>query len=247
MFQYNTTMISRFFFPEPLPAHGEVDLPDALAHHATRVLRLAHGTDVVLFDGSGGERMARLQISGRQCRVALGPALMVERESPLSVVLVQALASADKMDWVMQKAVELGVTAVVPLAAERSVLKLSGERAQRRLAHWQQVVIAACEQSGRNRVPLVQPVTSLATYLHARQDAVRWVLAPGVGAPLKTMECPRSTLHLLVGPEGGWSEAELALCDGAGCVPVTLGPRVLRTETAGLAAMAALQALWGDF
>ena len=240
-------MISRFHFPDRLPAGGEVALPDALAHHALRVLRLRDGEAVVLFDGSGGEVEARLAVRGKAVFAQLGEARAVERESPLRIVLVQALASGDKMDWVVQKAVELGAHAVQPVQAERSVLRLAGERADKRVAHWQQVAVAACEQCGRNRVPEIRPLQALASWLGAHRDALNYVLAPGGAAGFADEPEPKDVVHLLVGPEGGWSEVEIAAFDAAGCHRVRLGPRVLRTETAGLAAVAALQARWGDF
>ncbi len=240
-------MISRFHFPGALPAAGEIALPDALAHHAVRVLRLRDGERIVLFDGEGGEAEATLQVRGKTVAATLAARRAVDRESPLQIVLVQALAASDKMDWVVQKAVELGVGAIQPVQAERSVLRLAGERADKRLAHWQQVAVAACEQCGRNRIPAVRPLQPLAHWLAAHRDALGYVLAPGGAASFADEPAPQGVVHLLVGPEGGWSDAELAAFDAAGCRRVHLGPRVLRTETAGLAAIAALQARWGDF
>ncbi len=240
-------MISRFHFPAALPAGGEIQFPEALAHHAVRVLRLVHGDPVVMFDGSGGETEARLAVRGKAVFAMLGEHRAVERESPLTVVLVQALATGDKMDWVVQKAVELGASAIQPVQAERSVLRLSGERAGKRLAHWRQIAVAASEQCGRNRIAGVLPVMSLAHWLAASVDALRYVLAPGGAGGFGGEARPQQAVHLLIGPEGGWSEAELATCDAAGCIRLTLGPRILRTETAGLAALAAMQARWGDF
>lgn len=240
--------IPRFFCPEPLPEPGPFRLPEALAHHATRVLRMREGDELVLFDGRGGEVPARLGRDAKCWHADLGIGVAVERESPLEVVLVQSLASADKMDWVVQKAVELGVAAVVPLDAERSVLRLTGERAAKRLAHWQQVAVAACEQCGRNRVPRIEAVTGLQDYLaRTRSLPDRFVLALGGARGMRAIERPRGPVHVLVGPEGGWSEAELTTLQLAACRTLTLGPRVLRTETAGLAALSAIQALWGDF
>ncbi len=240
-------MISRFHFPGCLPSGGEVALPEALAHHALRVLRLRDGESVVLFDGGGGEVEARLAVRGKAVFAQLGKARAVERESPLRIVLVQALASGDKMDWVVQKAVELGAQAVQPVQAERSVLRLAGDRADKRVAHWQQVAVAACEQCGRNRVPEVRALQALPAWLAAHREAVVVVLAPDGGAGLAAVPVPEGTIHLAVGPEGGWSDAELAAFDAAGARRLSLGPRILRTETAGLAALAALQARWGDF
>lgn len=242
-------MISRFFFPDRLPAGGEVVLPEALAHHAARVLRLHDGDDVVLFDGHGGEVAARLQVNGRQWSARLQTHRDVERESPLALVLVQALASGDKMDWVVQKATELGARAVWPVAAARSVLRLDGARADKRVAHWRQVAVTACEQCRRNRVPDIHPVTTVDDYLTAALGVRKLILAPAGERALRDLAPPRQdeAVHLLVGPEGGWREDEVAACLRAGAEPLGLGPRVLRTETAGLAVLAAMQALWGDY
>lgn len=241
-------MVSRFFSPEPLPQGDCFELPEALAHHAVRVLRLSAGERIVLFDGLGGEAEAVLEGQGKRWSARLVERHSVERESPLELVLVQALASADKMDWVVQKAVELGVSGVMPVRASRSVLKLSGERAEKRVAHWREVAVSACEQSGRNRVPQVADITDLRDYLaQHRNGPQRLILDPVGGGRLAELGRPSGACHILIGPEGGWSDDELAACRAAGCEGVTLGPRVLRTETAGLAALAAMQALWGDF
>ena len=240
-------MISRFHFPDRLPAGGEVVLPEALAHHALRVLRLREGEALALFDGEGGEVAARLVVRGKTAVAVLGERSAADRESPLQVVLVQALATGDKMDWIVQKAVELGVAAIQPVQAERSVLRLGGERADKRVAHWQQVAVSACEQCGRNRIPEVRPVQALGHWLASQRDARNYLLAPGGASGFADALRPPTGVHLLVGPEGGWSEAELAAADAAGCQRVSLGPRVLRTETAGLAALAVVQARWGDF
>lgn len=241
-------MISRFFCPPPLPELQEFELPAAVAHHAERVLRLRPDDQMVLFDGEGGEIPATLVSSGKAARVRLGSRLQIERESSLRITLVQALASGDKMDLIIQKAVELGAAGVIPVAAERSVLKLNAERAGKRLAHWRQVLVSACEQCGRNRVPAISEVVSLVDYLDTEvRDVVRFALAPGDGARLCELPRPSGEVHLLVGPEGGWGDRELAAMLRCGCRPVTLGPRILRTETAGLAALATVQALWGDY
>jgi 16S rRNA (uracil1498-N3)-methyltransferase len=241
-------MISRFYFHGALPRAKEVELPTNVAHHALKVLRLVRGDPLVLFDGSGGELHARLDPRAGAAFAVDGQWREVKRESPLDVVLVQALASSDKMDWVIQKAVELGVAGLIPVQAARSVLRLSSERAARKLEHWRQIVIAACEQCGRNRLPFVSPVQGLPACLDQYPDVVRLILAPDGARLSSVLPVPVSApVHVLVGPEGGWSEEEFALCQRAGCQPVGLGPRILRTETAGLAALAALQARAGDF
>ncbi|MDR0563481.1 MAG: 16S rRNA (uracil(1498)-N(3))-methyltransferase [Azoarcus sp.] len=238
-------MIPRFYIPEVLPHTDEVLLPPGAAHHALKVLRLGLGDSVVLFDGSGGERSARLDIHGKNAVAVGGQWQDVNRESPLETVLVQALAGSDKMDWAIQKAVELGVSGIIPVQAARSVLRLSDERAHKKRAHWQQIVISACEQCGRNRLPFVAPVQTLGAYLEQPTQATRLILAPG-GERIQEVQ-PLAPIHLLVGPEGGWSEEEEALCQRAGIRAVGLGPRILRTETAGLAVLAALQTICGDF
>lgn len=240
-------MNPRFFCPDGLLPASDMPLPAAVAHHAERVLRLAVGDPVTLFDGQGGECAASILAFGKEALARLGPRLAIECESPLQITLVQALASGDKMDWIVQKAVELGVAAVQPVAAERSVLKLAGERADKRVAHWQQVAVAACEQSGRNRVPVVGEILPLAKYLARPFDGTRLILAPGADGALARKARPDRPVAILIGPEGGWSPAELDLAARAGCAPLALGPRVLRTETAGLAALAAMQTMWGDF
>ncbi|MBX3680143.1 16S rRNA (uracil(1498)-N(3))-methyltransferase [Cognatazoarcus halotolerans] len=242
-------MISRFFCPPPLPENQDFELPADVAHHAERVLRLRPGDSLVLFDGEGGEVPGILVAVGKSARARLAERRSGDRESPIRITLVQALASGDKMDLIIQKAVELGAAAVIPVVAERSVLKLSAERAEKRLAHWRQVVVSASEQCGRNRLLQLAPVLSLEAYLGSQATGVtRLALVPGEGERLIDMRDPGSgDTHVLVGPEGGWSERELAAICRAGCRPVTLGPRILRTETAGLAALAAAQAVWGDF
>ncbi len=238
-------MIFRFFCPIPLTAGDCVELPKAAAHHASRVLRLTPGAPVVLFDGAGNACSGAIAGLKPTVTVQLVDALPPEPQPPCRVTLVQALASADKMDWVVQKAVELGVHAIVPIAAKRSVLKLDGPRAEKRLAHWRNIAVSACEQSGRSTVPEVAPVQPLNQWLAQARGG--WVLAPAAAHALRDQPAPTGALTILVGPESGWEDAELAAMLTRDIQPLRLGPRVLRTETAGLAALAAIQALWGDF
>ncbi len=167
----------------------------------------------------------------------------------MTLTLVQCLPSGDKMDLVVQKAVEMGVRRIQPVAAKRSVVRLSGERAERRVEHWRNIAIAACEQSGRNRVPAVAPILDLPQYIGiaAQENALRFVCAPGVAVRLRDLPGPDGPVSLLVGPEGGLEEGELLAARAAGFRAIALGPRVLRTETAGLGAVAAMMALWGDW
>jgi 16S rRNA (uracil1498-N3)-methyltransferase len=242
-------MIARFHCPVPLAPGALVELPAEAAHHATKVLRLAEDDHVMLFDGRGGEWLGRLRRAGKAVKVVLESFDAVEREAPLAVTLVQGLPAADKMDWIVQKGVELGVAAFRPVAARRSVIRLSGERMERRVAHWQAVAVAACEQSRRNRVPPVAPLIDLPQFLAGTpaDNETRLMLAPGAALRLADLPRPAGPVSLLVGPEGGFEEGEVLAAASAGFRSVSLGPRVLRTETAGLAALAAIMALWGDW
>jgi len=241
-------MTSRFFCPQPLTPNSVADLPPAAAHHALRVLRLKAGDDITLFNGEGGEYPGRIIETGRGVRVQLGERREIERESPLELTLAQALPSGDKMDFIVQKAVELGATRIQPLAAARSVTRLSGERAARRVEHWQQVAISACEQCGRNRLPAIAPILELRQWLGnlPRDDETcRLQLSPQGERRLRDCVDERRCL-LLIGPEGGFAPEETAAARLAGFTRISLGPRTLRAETAGLAALAALGALCGD-
>ena len=242
-------MIPRFFCPFPLHPGATVELAADAAHHALKVLRVAAGDTAVLFDGRGGQWRATLNPAGKGLRATLEEFDDADCESPLALTLVQGLPSGDKMDLVVQKAVEMGVRRIQPVAAKRSVVKLSGERAERRVEHWRNIAIAACEQSGRNRVPAVAPILDLPQYLGiaAQENALRFVCAPGVAVRLRDLPAPEGPVSLLVGPEGGLEEGELLAARAAGFRAVALGPRVLRTETAGLGAVAAMMALWGDW
>lgn len=242
-------MIPRFHCPFPLAPGAHVELPTEAAHHATKVLRMADGDAVMLFDGRGGEWLGRLRRSGKAMSVVLESFDAVDRESPLRVTLVQGLPAADKMDWIVQKSVELGVAAIRPVVARRSVIRLSGERMERRVAHWQAVAVAACEQCRRNRVPEVSSLVDLPQFLGeaSAADELRLVLAPDAECRLAELPPPSGPVTLLVGPEGGLEDGEVAAAKSAGFRAVSLGPRVLRTETAGPAALAAMMALWGDF
>jgi 16S rRNA (uracil1498-N3)-methyltransferase len=238
-----------------------IELPPSVGHHAVRVLRLREGDAVTLFNGEGGEFDARLsRIESKRAMAAVGAHHAVERESPLSVTLMQGLASAERMDWLIQKAVELGVAAIAPVTMARSVTRLDGPRAIKRAEHWRSIIVASCEQCGRNRLPLLHPVSDLASALvssHASppdpdspktgsDGALFLVLAPGEGSPLAAFGQPAGAIRMIVGPEGGLTEDELSDAKRAGFRAAVFGPRVLRTETAGIAVLAAMNVLWGD-
>ena len=242
-------MIPRIHSPFPLAPGATVDLPPEASHHLAKVLRMGEGDAVVLFDGRGGEWRARVHRVGKTMVAALESFDQVDRESPVPVTLVQGLPAADKMDWIVQKSTEMGVARIRPVAARRSVIRLSGERLERRGAHWRAVAIAACEQCRRNRVPEVAPLVDLMDYFAEAPEPSerRLMLTPGAELRLEDFGPPEGPVTLLVGPEGGFEEDELAAARLTGFQPVGLGPRVLRTETAGMAALAAMLALWGDF
>ena len=238
----------RFYCREALSPGAHVELPEPVARHAVRVLRLPPGAPMVLFDGRGGEYPAHIERIERDRVLAeLGAWRDVERESPLAITLVQALQAGEKMDYTIQMAVELGVRHIVPVESRRSVMRLAGERAGKRVAHWQGVVASACEQCGRNQVPLVAPLEKLENWLARPAPAgLRLMLAPDAELALVALP-PATEIQLLIGSEGGLDPQEMIAARQAGFQAVRLGPRVLRTETAGLAALAAMQALWGDF
>ncbi|MFO1415163.1 MAG: 16S rRNA (uracil(1498)-N(3))-methyltransferase [Burkholderiales bacterium] len=231
----------------PDDAGREIALPEAAAHHALRVLRLAAGDPLVLFTGAGGEFAATLaRADKRSAWARLDAFSAVERESPVAVTLVQALPASDTMDFVVRKAVEMGATAIVPVTSERSARLPAGERGDKRVAHWRQVAVAACEQCGRNRVPEVTAPQPLFTWLAGRAGRPGILLAPEAAAGLPSLAPPDGALDVLIGPEGGWTADEVGRAQQAGIAPVRMGARVLRTETAGIAALAGVNMLWGD-
>ena len=241
----------RFYVSQPLPRPPQsglsVELNEEIARHL-QVLRMAVDDPITLFDGSGGEWSASVSgIGKRHATVQLLKFDPVERESPLNITLVQALATSDKMDFIVQKAVELGVAAIQPVASERATMKLAGDRVQKRTAHWQAVAQSACEQCGRNLIPAVAETMSLEDWLAMPNSASRLMLHPDADGSLVAVVGNAPALCLLIGPEGGFSEKEVALARMQGIQAVRFGPRVLRTETAGLAAIAALNAVHGDF
>lgn len=237
----------------PLASGRRVALPESVAKHVTRVLRLREGAAVVVFDGTGGEWSARLVAGGRDRLLAeIGVHEAIERESPLSITLWQGLARGERMDLVIQKATELGVTRIVPLATARSVVQLDAERTEKRVLHWRAVAASACEQCGRNRLPEIVPPRALASALadlSSGSRESRWLLEPNARRSLSEALIEKSPFEhasVLIGPEGGFEAEEIAAAVGAGFEPVSFGPRVLRTETAGLAVLAALQSRAGD-
>ena len=244
--------VPRIYEPGPLSSHALLDLSEDGANHIGRVLRMQAGQELVLFDGRGGQYPATIQAVGKkQVQVQLGELDPVEVESPLAIHFGQVISRGDKMEFTIQKSVELGVTVITPLFSERCGVKLNGERLDKKLEQWQKIAISACEQCGRNRVPVVHGAVDLAAWVRAQGTsqaqaggAQRLLLSLRAGtAPLHTAAAqnpPGGPVVFLSGPEGGLSAGEEDLALQHGFAPVTLGPRVLRAETAPLAALAAL-------
>nr|WP_314478953.1 16S rRNA (uracil(1498)-N(3))-methyltransferase [uncultured Pseudomonas sp.] len=237
--------LSRFFIDATLSL-GEHDLPEAQAHYIGRVLRMAAGDPVQLFDGSGLEyRGQLLEVGKKTVRVSLDQTFAGQADSALHVHLGQGLSRGERMDWAIQKATELGANEITPIVSERCEVRLKDERADKRLAHWRQVAISACEQCGRSSLPIIHPPMTLADWVAATEAQLKLVLHP-VAEPLVSHAKPTS-LAFLIGPEGGLSESEVEQAKAAGFHAARLGPRVLRTETAPVVALSVAQQLWGDF
>ncbi|MDP2832388.1 MAG: 16S rRNA (uracil(1498)-N(3))-methyltransferase [Pseudomonadota bacterium] len=241
----------RFYCDLPLAPDHFVALPDAVARHAVGVLRLRAGEAVVLFNGDGAEYHGVLEnCGGKGASVRLASRHEPARESPLQVCLAQGISSGERMDYTLQKAVELGVSAIQPLTMRRTVVRLSEDKAIKRRAHWQGVVNSACEQCGRNLLPPVAEIQEFVAWqrgLAKEAETLKLLLDPEGDLCLRDLPPPTSPILLLAGPEGGFDPAERKLARAAGFHGLRLGPRVLRTETAALAALAAMQAVWGDF
>ncbi|WP_137191656.1 16S rRNA (uracil(1498)-N(3))-methyltransferase [Stenotrophomonas rhizophila] len=240
--------VTRCHVENPLAVGQTLSLPEEAANHLVRVMRLREGDGCVLFNGDGHDYRATLVVVGkRDAQVRVDAALAVANESPLHITLLQGIARGEKMDLILQKATELGVNAIVPVNAERTEVKLDAARAEKRLAHWTSVVVSACGQSGRARVPSVAAPQSLLDA--ARQmpaEALKLTLDPLGEHRLSTLPPAPGGVVIAIGPEGGWSPRDRQALGEAGFQGLQLGPRILRTETAGLAAIAAVQARLGD-
>jgi len=242
----------RFFSTENLAIGATIKLSESAATHATRALRLSVGDHIHLFNGDGFNYACDLiAVKKSEVIAKVNTSQACDTESPLNITLLQGISSGDRMDYSIQKAVELGVKQIQPIATERSVVKLSAERAEKRLEHWQNIVISACEQCNRAIIPQVFAPKTLANWLSASSAptsiATRVLLNPIGAKRLAELEKPSSDIQLLIGAEGGLTQAEINLALSHNFQSVTLGPRILRTETAGPTAIAALQSLWGDF
>lgn len=238
--------ITRIYTAQQLSSDTLVVLEPEPSQHLTRVLRLKVGDSVTLFDGSGGAYPCNITAADKKnVQVLTGSRLQQECESPLGIHLGIAVSRGERMDWIVQKSTELGVRSLTPLSTEHTGVKLPGDRAAKKIQHWQQIAISACEQCGRNRVPTIHPLQTLDSWLGSTVAERKFVLHHRTDSNARAGEAPAS-IALLVGPEGGLSESEIETAEQAGYVSLRLGPRVLRTETAPLAAIAILQSWWGD-
>lgn len=241
----------RFFTDTILTQNAEVQLSDNAATHATKALRLNVGDNAIVFNGDGFDYECTLTaVKKNAVVVTITNAKKINNESPLRITLLQAISSGDRMDFTIQKAVELGVSSIQPITSQRSVVKLSAERAEKRTEHWQNVAVSACEQSGRAVIPRIAAPISLEKWLgqHPNNaDSARILLNPIGAIRLHDMQKPMPRIELLIGAEGGLSQDEIELASAHGFQSTVLGPRILRTETAALAAISVMQSLWGDF
>lgn len=240
---------TRIYTNQDLAPGATVTLPEDASRHVSRVLRMQQGDPLVIFSGSGGEYNATIElIEKKSVCVVLQSHNDIERESALNIQLGIALSRGDRFDWVVQKATELGVARISPLLTERTGVKLTSERAQKKARHWQQISASACEQCGRNRLPVIDSIESTTQWLHNTHAQKQFVLHTQVNNVRELAEADTvQSVALLVGPEGGLSDAEIEAASTAGYLPLQLGPRVLRTETAPVAAITFFQTLWGDF
>ena len=238
----------RFYVDFALSPDSVVELPDNVVRHLN-VLRVKNTEEIVLFNGNGKAYPALPEVlEKRRASVRILREEATDNESPLNITLVQAVSAAERMDFTLQKSVELGVAEIRPVISERCVVRLSGERAEKRVARWQEIVVSACEQSGRSIVPKVLPLTTYAQALQQLpQETAKLLMSLNRAQKLSDVQPQSGKVVFMVGPEGGWTEKEEQQAFDAGFQSVTLGKRVLRTETASLAAIAAMQTLWGDF
>jgi 16S rRNA (uracil1498-N3)-methyltransferase len=239
--------VTRCHVDLPLPVGSKIVLPESAAAHLVRVLRLREGDGCVLFNGDGNDCAARIATAGkREVVVEILSIDPVDNESPFRITLLQGIARGEKMDLILQKATELGAAAIAPVLAERTEVKLDAERTEKRMAHWRSVIVSACEQSGRAVIPRLTAPAALADAARASTDSLKLTLDPLGEYTLASLPASASSATLAIGPEGGWSPRDRETLRAAGYTGLRLGPRVLRTETAGLAAIAALQSRFGD-
>ncbi|MCF6236114.1 MAG: 16S rRNA (uracil(1498)-N(3))-methyltransferase [Gammaproteobacteria bacterium] len=239
--------IPRIYTDQALTCKQSVILESAAASHIHRVLRLKAGAELILFNGLGGEYKAIIESANkRQITIQLTQHSTNEIESPLDITLVQGISRGERMDYTIQKAVELGVTRIVPIKTQRCTVKLDDTRAKKRIAHWQKIIISACEQCGRNQIPVIENVTTYEKWLTREHSALNLILDPTANSTVTQLKKPTTAINLMIGPEGGFDDKELNLAKIHKYTGIRLGPRILRTETAAITALSVLQTLWGD-
>ncbi|NNF52249.1 MAG: 16S rRNA (uracil(1498)-N(3))-methyltransferase [Gammaproteobacteria bacterium] len=242
---------TRIFVDQPQPGPGLVTLAGQQAKHVCRVLRMKAGQTLTVFDGTGNAYPATIErVAGDTVDLRLGSGTMIDRESTLKITLAMSLVRGERMDLIVQKATELGVSEIVPIQSTRSIVQLGRERAAKRQQHWRRIIISACEQCGRNRLPVIHPVTTYADWLRrivkAEPGELRLLADPGIGRAFEHRETAVTRIQLLIGPEGGFTEAEIALATENDFRPVLLGPRTLRAETAAISMLSVMQWQMGD-
>ncbi len=239
----------RLYFPEAYQPGATIELTGDAFQHGVKVLRCRLGDMLELFDGNGKTAMVELiAIQRRHANVVVVEVTSINRESPLNTLLVQSVSKGERMDWVLQKATELGVSVIQPVLSERCNVQLDKSRWTKRWQHWQRVIISACEQSGRNHLPQLKPVMELSQFISQTPTKQLFVLQPELGIRFTKLKIkPKYPIGFLIGPEGGFTDKEVDSCIAAGIKGVTLGPRILRTETAGISILAIAQSHWGDF
>ncbi|WNO08921.1 16S rRNA (uracil(1498)-N(3))-methyltransferase [Teredinibacter sp. KSP-S5-2] len=239
--------IPRIYTPQSITPETSFELEAGASHHLLKVLRMSVGRELILFNGQGAEYPAEIiAATKKNATVAVKSEIHRETESPLNTELAIGISKGERMDWVLQKATELGINTIRPLLTERTEVKLTGDRLQKRVDHWQQVVISACEQCQRNRIPEIHDPQRAQDFISTSQSDLKFVLHHRSEKQLTSYSTPKS-VSLLIGPEGGLTDEEIAHATQHGFHELTLGPRVLRTETAPIVALAVLQSHWGDF
>jgi len=239
--------IPRIFHPQPITDNSEIALSEDAANHTGRVLRMQPGQSIQLFDGSNQLFDATItQVDKKSVKVSVTAGVVADNESPLNLHLGQVISRGEKMEFTIQKSIELGVNTITPLFSERCGVKLDGERLEKKLQQWQKIAIAACEQCGRNRIPEIRPAMQLEAWCAEQDDSLKLNLHPRASHSINTLPLPVTHVRLLIGPEGGLSAEEIAMTSGYGFTDILLGPRVLRTETTSLTAITALQVRFGD-
>ncbi len=237
----------RIYTPETLAVSCTIELDTQASIHLIKVLRLTQGDELRLFNGDGNEYLARISVAGKKnAQVTIEQIFSSDAKVNLPLHLGQVVSKGDRMDFTIQKATELGITDITPLWSERCDVRLKGERLEKKMAHWNKVAISACEQSGRNRIPTIHPALNYDEWARSVESDAKLVLHTRDQKNLRNIEVPKS-VALLVGPEGGITDLEVEFCIQQGFTGLTLGPRILRTETAALAALSVFQFQWGDF